>query len=92
MVLGRWIETVKQMYKQLCRLPCKDATDKKLVYIRYADDFLIGVNGTKSEATADVIFLVSLRYMLSTSRETHGVYHTSFAAGVAEICNTKSIM
>lgn len=35
--------------KELRRIPSKDVSDKKIVYIRYADDFLIGVKGTKEE-------------------------------------------
>lgn len=33
--------------KELLKTPCKSQTDKKLKYVRYADDFLIGVNGSK---------------------------------------------
>ena len=39
----------KRLHKELVKIPYKNATDKKLVYVRYADDFLIGVNGTKEE-------------------------------------------
>lgn len=35
--------------KTLLKIPCKSQTDKKIVYKRYADDFLISVNGTKAE-------------------------------------------
>jgi len=31
------------------RTPCKSQTDKKLKYIRYADDFIIAVNGNKED-------------------------------------------
>lgn len=34
----------------MMKTPCKSHTDKKLKYVRYADDFLIAVNGTKEEA------------------------------------------
>jgi len=34
--------------KQLSR-PSKSQTDKKIKYVRYADDFLIGVNGSKED-------------------------------------------
>ncbi len=40
---------LNQLRKELRKLPAKDPSDKKLVYVRYADDFLIGVNGTKEE-------------------------------------------
>ena len=42
-------ERVKQMRKELRTIPAKETSDKKIVYVRYADDFLIGVNGTKEE-------------------------------------------
>ena len=35
--------------KQLLKTPSKSQTDKKLKYVRYADDFLIGVNGSKED-------------------------------------------
>ena len=31
------------------KTPYKSQTDKKIKYIRYADDFLIGVNGSKED-------------------------------------------
>ena len=40
---------LKKLKKELCSIPAKDQSDKKIVYVRYADDFLIGVNGTKEE-------------------------------------------
>ncbi len=35
--------------KELLKTPCKSQTDKKIKYIRYADDFLIAVNGSREE-------------------------------------------
>ena len=46
---GKLIAMVKQMRKELRTIPAKETSDKKIVYVRYADDFLIGVNGTKEE-------------------------------------------
>lgn len=43
------ISELKKLRKELCQIPAKDQSDKKIVYDRYADDFLIGVNGTKEE-------------------------------------------
>lgn len=43
------ISELKKLRKELCQIPAKDQSDKKIVYVRYADDFLIGVNGTKEE-------------------------------------------
>ena len=39
----------KAIRAQLLRTPCTSQTDKKLRYIRYADDFLISINGSKSD-------------------------------------------
>jgi len=43
------VKLIKSKKKQLLKTPCKSQTDKKLKYIRYADDFLIGVNGSKDD-------------------------------------------
>ena len=40
------ISQKKQLQKQLRQIPCKSQTDKRLKYVRYADDFLIGVKGS----------------------------------------------
>ena len=39
----------KALRKQLVKTPCTAQTDKKLKYIRYADDFIIGVKGSKED-------------------------------------------
>ena len=39
----------RNLTKQLFRTPAKECTDKRIKYIRYADDFLLAVNGTKEE-------------------------------------------
>ena len=43
---------IAEMHKarsNMLKIPSKSQTDKKLVYVRYADDFLIGINGNKDE-------------------------------------------
>lgn len=40
---------LKQLGAQLRKTPSKSQTDKKIVYVRYADDFLLGVNGSKED-------------------------------------------
>ena len=39
----------KAARSEMMRLPAKSQTDKKIKYVRYADDFLLGVNGSKEE-------------------------------------------
>ena len=43
------IEEYKSNRKQLLKMPYTSQTDKKLKYIRYADDFIIGVNGSQED-------------------------------------------
>lgn len=43
------IERWKEARKELLRTPAKWQIDKKITYIRYADDFLIGINGNKAD-------------------------------------------
>lgn len=39
----------KELRSKQLKTPYKSQTDKKIKYIRYADDFLIGVNGSKED-------------------------------------------
>lgn len=43
------IAECKTLRKQLLKTPCTAQADKKLKYIRYADDFIIGVKGSKED-------------------------------------------
>ena len=47
------VEKAEELRKQAQTLPSRDANDpdyRRLKYVRYADDFLLGLNGPKSEA------------------------------------------
>lgn len=43
------LKKLKEAKKQMRNTPSKSHTDKMLKYIRYADDFIIGVNGSKED-------------------------------------------
>ncbi len=45
------IKRMKSTKKEFLKTPCKSQTDKKIKYIRYADDFMIGVNGSKEDCS-----------------------------------------
>ena len=44
-----FIEKYNSLRAELLSTPSKRQTDKKIKYVRYADDFLIGVNGAKAD-------------------------------------------
>ena len=43
------IEEYKNLTKKMYQIPAKLCDDKKIKYIRYADDFLIAVNGNRKD-------------------------------------------
>lgn len=43
------LKSKKALRAELLKTPCTSQTDKKLRYIRYADDFLISINGSKED-------------------------------------------
>ena len=43
------IDKYKEIRKQMLTTPAKSHTDKKIKYVRYADDFLIAVNGSRED-------------------------------------------
>ena len=73
----------KQIHKlgvELRKLPSKDATDKKIAYVRYADDFIVGVNGTREEAEQIKRELTEFsreRLKLELSNEKTKITHSS---------------
>jgi group II intron reverse transcriptase/maturase len=43
------VSLIKPLRKKLLKTPSRSQTDKKIRYIRYADDFIIGVKGSKDD-------------------------------------------
>jgi hypothetical protein len=95
-------ESTVQMYKQKVRelsmqqrsLPASDPLDpkfKRLFYVRYADDFLIGLIGSKQEAETlfrDCQEFLNTHLKLTISEEKSGIHHakegTSFLGYVVQ--------
>lgn len=75
-LLSEWREARSEMMK----LPCKSQTDKEIKYIRYADDFIIGVNGSKADCErikAELKTFVSEKLKMELSEEKTLITHSS---------------
>lgn len=74
----------KELRAQKLRLPAKSQTDKRLVYVRYADDFLIGINGNRVECEQIKgkikAFLANMRLEMSDEKTliTHSSEYARF--------------
>lgn len=45
----QWINEHKKIRAEMLKTPSKSQTDKKIKYMRYADDFIIGVSGSHDD-------------------------------------------
>lgn len=74
---------LKQIHKartDLRKIPCSDRTDKKIVYVRYADDFLIGVKGNRADAERikrELTEFTSARLKLELNGDKTKITHSS---------------
>lgn len=70
----------KVLRAQMLRLPAKSQTDKRINYVRYADDFLIGVVGSKDdcvEIKARIKDFLSNKLKLELSDEKTLITHSA---------------
>lgn len=72
-----------QIRKQKLKTPYKPQNDKKIKYVRYADDFLIGVNGSKEDCErikAELTRFIRDRLNMELSAEKTLITHSSQTA------------
>jgi len=77
---ARNLKTLQIEMRRLYPYAVHDKTYKSVQYVRYADDFLIGVNGSREEALrvkADVKRFLAERLKLTLSEEKTKITHTS---------------
>ena len=70
----------KELTAKMLKTPCKSQTDKKIKYIRYADDFLIGVNGSKEDCVqikAQLSEFIANELKMELSKEKTLITHSN---------------
>lgn len=70
----------KEKRAQMMKLPAKSQTDKRINYVRYADDFLVGVVGSKEDAEnikAEIKTFLASKLKLELSDEKTLITHSS---------------
>ncbi len=74
------IDQHRAQKKAMRNLPCKPADNKKFTFVRYADDWLAGVCGTKTECEelkAEIAEFLSTELKLTLSEEKTLITHSS---------------
>lgn len=74
---------LKTLKAELLKTPCTSTTDKVIKYIRYADDFIIGVRGDKSDCESikkELTDFISNRLKMELSDEKTLITHSSLFA------------
>jgi len=79
------LKRIKELRAQLRKTPCTARTDKVIKYIRYADDFIIGVKGNRTDCERikhQFAEFISQRLNMELSAEktliTHSSQHARF--------------
>ena len=74
------IEKHKQLKKEIHKIPCRPQTNKKFTFVRYADDWLAGVCGTREECEilkAEIADFLNTELKLTLSEEKTLITHSS---------------
>lgn len=77
---GTLIEQYKALKKRQNTIPCHQQTNKKFTFVRYADDWLVGLCGTKAECEAlkvEIADFLSNELHLELSEEKTHITHSS---------------
>ncbi|PEK81139.1 group II intron reverse transcriptase/maturase [Bacillus toyonensis] len=95
------LHAIKELQRQMRQIPCADPLDegfKRLTYCRYADDFILGVSGSKADAEEIKLELSSFlqkELKLELSNEKTFITHTSkfatFLGYKLTMCKDESI-
>jgi len=78
---GWYEQKVQELAALQKRLPASNPLDpdyRRLFYVRYADDYLIGISGSKQEAIAvfeEVKTFLNTKLQLTISEEKSGIHH-----------------
>lgn len=76
----RLIAKHRELRKALLKIPAKSHTDKRICYVRYADDFLIGVCGNKQECEqikANLQDFIATTLRMELSKEKTLITHSN---------------
>lgn len=77
------IEEYKSATAQMLKLPAKQCDDKKIKYVRYADDFLIAVNGNRQDCEKikqELTEFISTTLKMKLSQEKTLITHSNTPA------------
>ncbi|MGH0945234.1 reverse transcriptase domain-containing protein [Bacillus mycoides] len=95
------LHAIKELQRQMRQIPCADPLDedfKRLTYCRYADDFILGVSGSKADAEEIKLGLSNFlqkELKLELSNEKTLITHTSkfatFLGYKLTMCKDESI-
>jgi len=76
----RLLEEYRVTRAQLLKTPCTPQTDKKIKYIRYADDFIIGIKGSREDCQwikSKLSEFISQKLKMELSEEKTLITHSS---------------